>query len=95
MRLQLRNIKACEVPVDTFLWIPSKKAFIFIDDKDEDEDNVTFYFELGVNGKGIEEVTKSYKKSSIVQIVEQYKITPKMIDDDVKEYRQELIDSKK
>lgn len=45
MRLETIKIKAEDCPMDVFVYIPEKKRFFFVDNKDIEDTYTTLYFE--------------------------------------------------
>lgn len=76
MRVEFMPIKACELSLDNFIYLPKKKSFIFVDDIDRFKNHIIVYFELGiVNGK-LEEIQLKFKNDEIINVVSEYTITP-------------------
>lgn len=77
MRVNLMPIKACELGVDNFIYIPKKKAFVFADDIDKFENHIIIYSELGISENvGIDEVKYRFKNDEIIYVLCQYTIKP-------------------
>jgi hypothetical protein len=79
MRVGFMPIKACELGVDNFIYLPKKKSFIFVDDIDRFENHIIVYFELGLVDNGFEEIKIKFKNDEIVHVVSEFIINPSML----------------
>lgn len=79
MRVEFMPIKACELGVDNFIYLPKKKSFIFVDDIDRFENHIIVYFELGVVDGGLKEIELKFKNDEIVHVVSEFIINPSML----------------
>lgn len=87
------TIRACEASVDNFIYVPKKKMFFFADDFDHVDDKVIFYFEQANEKGGFTETTLEFNRDEEIQVVSNYKVTPKMILEEKKNFYQTEIDS--
>lgn len=93
MRVSLMAIKACELGVDTFVYLPKKKMFFFCDDVSHEEDKVILYFEQDIDQKngGLIETETTLDANETVLVVSDYNINPEMILEDKKNYYEGLL----
>jgi hypothetical protein len=96
MRLECIVVPAYLVQVDTFLFLPKKNAFFFVDFKEVDEHNITFIFESGISPKNgqLETSEIHFKFNEEVIVVANYNVDKdeliKEIDEEFKLYKEEI-----
>lgn len=72
MRLETKTLKAKEVPVDCFIYVPEEGMFFWVDDFDHEDNYVTFYFEAGIEDVGIDEHTIIFEQDQELTIYNPY-----------------------
>lgn len=91
MRLNCIKVPAYLVPEDTFIYLPKKKMFFFVDDIDYcDDDYVSFIHESDFTHKGMIINEIRFKKDELVICVADYKCTEKMLKKEIKEKQSEF-----
>lgn len=89
MMLDTIMLKAKEVPENVFIFLPKKKAFIYVDFIEYVDDKVIFIFEIDVIQDGLEYVMSKHNENDLIRVVLDYNITEDMIIEEVKN-KQEL-----
>lgn len=89
MNLETIMLKAKEVPENVFVFLPKKKAFIYVDGIEYIDDKVIFIFEINLTEDGLGYVTSKHNENDLIRVVLDYNITEDMIIEEVKN-KQEL-----
>jgi len=90
MRVELIKVAAKLVPVDTFVYLPEKNLFFFVDDTVVEEDEVTFISEIGVDKKGLITQELVYKPEDEVSILATYRVNKTALLKEIKEAEERL-----
>lgn len=87
MRLNCIKTKAKYVVVDTFIYMPEKMAFFFVDDIVHDGDMVTFIFEEGIDEEdgGFINEELIYPENEEVLVVCDYSVNKKELLEEMQE----------
>jgi len=76
-RISLKNIRACEIPVDVFLYMPDEDRFLFVDDVCHTLEGTIVYSENGNEVR--EESTLVFDPNYDVYVVDKYIVTPEAL----------------
>jgi len=90
MRVELIKVAAKLVPVDTFVYLPEKNLFFFVDDTVVEEDEVTFISEIGVTEKGLITQGIIFKPEDEVSILATYRVNKTALLKEIKEAEERL-----
>lgn len=86
MRLNCIKVPAYLVPEDTFIYLPKKKLFFFVDDIDYcDDDYVSFIHESDFTHKGMIINELRFKKDELVICVGDYHCSMEMLIEEIQE----------
>jgi hypothetical protein len=90
MRVELIKVAAKLVPVDTFVYLPEKNLFFFVDDTVVEEDKVTFISEIGVTEKGLITQGIIFDPEDKVSILATYRVNKTALLKEIKEAKERL-----
>lgn len=87
MRLSTIKIPAKNLIVDVFIFLEGEGRFIFVDDLDICDNQVTVFFEEGIGEEGLDEQVFTFDKDEPVIIVSQYTINEEDLREEIKQNR--------
>lgn len=92
MRVELIKVAAKLVPVDTFIYLPEKNLFFFVDDSIIEEKEVTFISEVGITEKGLITQGIIFKPEDEVSILATYQVDKTSLLKEIKEAEERLVE---
>jgi len=91
MRLNCLKVPAYLVPEDTFIYLPKKKMFFFVDCIEYcDDDKISFIHESDFTEKGMITNELIFKKDELVICVADYNCSEEMLIKEIQEKESEL-----